>query len=279
MFAFYSNARLLGVTDLILPIIVAGADQISDTDAREEVRLIESLNYKNIESAWLAGYDSPEWRRCVAEMVRDLSRALTRAEDVLATQEAEAGRSSANGSGDAADAGQLEGEATADVSSLGERLAKITEETEALGEALRGFADATSGAFPDDASNLSQAQKKAKLLAAAHRLRGPAQAFGDRAATVEQEVAATDAELRALIDELRAINHPQASQHLDELLSSFTSLEEMAGVLEQMDQMTEMLKFASVVNVNLRQAIKPAIRGMQSSRTAISTVESWKQLR
>lgn len=278
LIAFHSNARQLGVTDLILPIVLAGADQIRDTDEREEVRLIESLNYMNIESAWVAGYDSPEWRRSIAEMVGHLSSALVRVEDVLATRELEAGMPSSDGSGGAPSTGQLEEEATADISSLGERVAAITETAEALGEALQAFADAASGAFPDNAGSQTPTQQKAKLLAAAHRLRGPAQDFGDRAALLEREVAAADAELRALIDELRAIDHPEANKQLNDLLSSFTSLEEMAGTLGQMDEMTQMLKFASVVNVNLRQAIKPAIRGMQASKTAISTVESWKQL-
>jgi hypothetical protein len=70
---FHSNAKQLGVTDLILPIILAGADQLSADDEREEVQLIESLNYKSIESAWVAGYDSPEWRRIVHEMVTELA--------------------------------------------------------------------------------------------------------------------------------------------------------------------------------------------------------------
>ncbi|HEX3825979.1 MAG TPA: TIR domain-containing protein [Sporichthyaceae bacterium] len=52
---FHSNARQLGVTELILPVTLAGADQITADHALEEVRLIESLNYKNIESAWEAG--------------------------------------------------------------------------------------------------------------------------------------------------------------------------------------------------------------------------------
>ncbi len=73
LLAFHSNAKQMGVTDLLLPIILTGANQITADDQREEVRLIEALNHKNIEQAWIAGYDFPEWRRIVFDGSSDLS--------------------------------------------------------------------------------------------------------------------------------------------------------------------------------------------------------------
>ncbi len=40
LMAFYNSARILGVTDLLLPIVLAGSRSISDSDPREEVRVI-----------------------------------------------------------------------------------------------------------------------------------------------------------------------------------------------------------------------------------------------
>lgn len=46
LMSFYNNAEQLGVTELLLPIVLMGEDQIRADDPREEVRLIERVNHK-----------------------------------------------------------------------------------------------------------------------------------------------------------------------------------------------------------------------------------------
>ena len=279
LLSFYSNADSLGVKQLILPVILSGAEFITAEDSREEVRLIESLNYKNLEPAWLTGYDSPEWRRTIAAMVSELSSALASAESALAAQESAGGGGAAAGGSPLASEEDGAGAPEADVLALGERFDELAQKSRDLIGAMTAFAEAVNDGFSGpDIQALSAQQQRARLIRAAAEIRVPAETFYSRAAAFEQVVSMADAELRGIIDELRSIDYPDAQQQVSTLASTFSDAGDLNTFLGQLDQMAAMLQYASLINVSLRQAIAPGIRAMQATRGAIATAESWKDL-
>lgn len=80
---FNAVAKEHGVTGLILPLILMGAETIQPNHPWPEVQLIDKLNYKSIESAWRDGYESPAWKRAMIDIVKGLSAALTQVQPLL----------------------------------------------------------------------------------------------------------------------------------------------------------------------------------------------------
>jgi len=56
----------------VLPLVLAGMENIRSDHPQEEVRLIAKLNCRNIRSAYEAGFDSGEWFRTLSLIVRDI---------------------------------------------------------------------------------------------------------------------------------------------------------------------------------------------------------------
>ncbi len=80
---FNTVAKERGVTGLILPLILMGAETIQPNHPWPQVQLIDKLNYKSIEAAWKDGYESPTWKRAMVDIVKELSVALTEVQPLL----------------------------------------------------------------------------------------------------------------------------------------------------------------------------------------------------
>jgi hypothetical protein len=277
LMAFYENAKQLGVTELVLPVILAGASQISADDPREEVRIIERVNYRNIEETWLDGYDSPAWMRMIHDMVQDLDRALQKAESAIAAREETALTNQAKKSVTTSQSGPTDAD-DIDIFELGEKFQEITALTEEASQALTNFGKASSDALSGDMSSLSRPQQQARMVKAAHDIKKHAEHLSDVGGRFEQSVIELDPQLRALVGELREINLDEAATQLQNLLEPMSKFEDMTESLGQMDQMVQMLRFASLTNVSLRKAIQPAIKGIQSMGNAVRTAESWRDI-
>ncbi len=273
LLAFYENAKHLGVTELILPIVLTGADGISADDAREEVRLIDALNYKDIEESWLSGYDSPAWLASVAGMVRELKKKLGAAETVLAARESSA-EVVDDGTHEAAAA-----EVEADVSALGEDFAEMTALTEEAGRRIKELGEAASASTAGvDLQGLPPKQQQVALIKAAQALKGPAQGLAQTGGDLEKHVTRVDARLRAIIDELRTIDVEAAQQQLETLLAATSGLQELSVTVDQLNSLVQVLRYAALTNVSLRRSVQPAIQGIQSMSNVIATVESWRSI-
>lgn len=272
LLAFHEYASQLGVEALILPIVLTGAEGVSSDDAREEVRLIERLNYKNIEEAWLSGYESPEWLRAVHGMVNQLKEKLAAAESALASVE------SAAASGPPVDVDSRVDSDDADMIALGEDFALLTPATQRVQAAIASLSEATSSLGRPDMSGLAPAQRQAILVRIAHDLAAPAREVADSGAEMERTVLRTDGRLRAVADELRTINAEVAATQLSNLLGSFSALSGLRAVVGQLDGLVQAMRFAAVTNVTIRRSVEPAIRGLQSISNAVATIDSWQAI-
>jgi len=88
--AFLAAARQQGVTELVLPIVLAGSHNRTDEHDDDLVRQVAELNCKLIETDWEASYQSAEWKSRVGELVRGIEDALNRASNQLSAAHAAA---------------------------------------------------------------------------------------------------------------------------------------------------------------------------------------------
>ena len=267
LLAFYNNARQLGVTELLLPVVILGARAISSMDPREEVRLIEALQYVPITEAWMAGFDSSEWRTLMISLVERLERALASAEPALATASAAISHDDADVTDDQAD--------------LMAVMAAAEEITPLLGEALeevQRFIEAASDLFAGQTRGLSAGQMNARILAGSARIAPVAKDLESKGTDVLSRISVMDANIRGTVTELRSIQGDFSSQLLDSLLGPQLRLENVEESLQTIDQVVQALKGASVLSSTLRKAIRPATNGIQALRTAVATFGSWADL-
>lgn len=271
LLAFYENATHLGVQELILPVVLAGAEFISADDARPEVQLIDRLNYKPIDEAWMSGYESPIWNRMIQSMVTELARKLALAESALAAAETTAVEQHTP-------AGEMSESVTADATELASEIQELTDTTSELQGVMERFGAAAQANSLGDTSALSPQQKQASMIRMAHALKEPANELAALGSKLERQVAATDVRLRAVVGELRSIDVEMARDQLDSLLSALSGLDNLAVVHAQLNQLAQMLRLVAVVNVSMRASVQPAISGLQSIESALATVDRWRAL-
>jgi hypothetical protein len=264
---FYENAKQLGVTDLVLPIVLAGSKNITSDHPLEEVRLVERLNYRPIEDEWALGYESPQWIRAVNRMIDDLAAALVTAEDALSVREQTVTADPEEASETDADFGSLTEEIQSSTETMQEAFASMT----ALGTILQ---EATSNV----AAAPGNAQRSSALVVGSKRIGVAAVDFSHKASAFQLTVAATDARVRAVIGELRSIELPQAQEQLAILEKPLREFPDLTGHLASIDEAVGGLRVASMATVSMRKALQPAISAMQSMRIGLTTAQSWAAL-
>jgi hypothetical protein len=261
-----------------LPIVITGADNIRADDPREEVRIIEARNYENLQSAWLAGYDSAEWRTAMFTMAQKLDASLIGAEARLASreqgpQEDDDGSSIGEppeipgGSGGEVDALQLQ-----------ERMEEFAAQLGRIQGVLERFAEIATSELGGnvDFSNLPRKQQMTTLIRLSEAIGPVSQELGEEGRNLKDEAVSLDAELRSFFEELKGISSdlvdPQA------LVGDASTFSGIAEVMSAMNQLVDMLKVAALMNVSLRRALRPAIDGIRSINMAASIFQSWSNL-
>ena len=281
LLAFEATARSLGVTDLILPIVLFGADQIRDEDERPEVRLIARLNYKSLEDAWRAGYDSSEWRRALSDCAKSLAVALRRSEDALASSE---GRELENSGRSALPApatlGDDEIDETFDLEAMTAQMGKVTaklEEATTIFEELSAAASVLEN--QEEVKQLSRPELSARLLMAARNMSDPALRLEKAGSETEAAMLEVDPQLREFVRQMARLSIPDAQVQLRELIESVTSGNaELAEVEAGIAEFIEMARFISLMNVSIRKSLRPAIRGLRSLESALRIFTGWREL-
>ncbi|WP_136035862.1 TIR domain-containing protein [Microbacterium sp. K35] len=263
---FYENARQLGVTELVLPLVLAGSRNITSEHPIDEVRLIERLNFRVIEEEWALGYESPQWVAAVNRMIDDLDRSLSVAEAALSERE--------QSSGDVVEVGA---DSEADLSSLMNDVESTTRAMQDSFASMTALGAVIEQATPRMSAGSAQ-RRSAGLSQAVPQIADAASDFNAKATVFQQTVNSTDASVRAVVNELRSIDLPVADAQLDELLRSLHSMPELTNHLASIDQAVAGLRAASMTNVSMRRALQPAINAMQSMRLGLTTVQSWSVL-
>lgn len=279
LIAFYDGARRLGVTDLILPVILAGSENISEKDPRPEVRLIERLNYRSIEAAVDAGYQSPEWKSVVRTLVADVAKGLAAAESAIAKDESVVVDNDGEVGPGSSEAPEPYGDDASDIFEIQDAIAaatanaeKSSKEIEKLGEVVAGFSTELDGL-----ESATAAQKRAVLLRMAGAISPVSKRLGTAGSALEAEVRKMDRQIRSTVDELANIDGEMARQLRATLVAPLGSMS-TGDTPSQMDSMLNTLSTFGVLSVSLRKSIEPAVRGIRSVRNAASIAESWRSL-
>jgi hypothetical protein len=271
---FFNNAKQLGVTELLLPIVIAGASNIRDTDEREEVRIIASRNYANLQEPWLAGYGSSEWRRAIFKLVTDLDDALTSAEEALASREQSPDDTSGGAGADPDPPSDPASEV--DALELQGRIEELSALLQRTMRSLEKFSTITTKSLSGDFPSLSRNQQMAVLARLAKQIGPVSQALGQQGQALKMATASIDVDLRALMQAVESIDSTTFAPSA--LFGDLAGLSELDGVVASMDELLSMMKVAALMSVSLRKALRPATDGIQAIRTATMIVRGWSGL-
>ncbi|MEV0727701.1 toll/interleukin-1 receptor domain-containing protein [Polymorphospora sp. NPDC050346] len=291
LMAFYENARIMEVTGLILPVILAGGDRIRADDERKEVRIIEQLNHKSIETAMLEGYNSGAWLTRMNDITLNLIRSVEKAETHLAERERSNGRT-ANQSVLTPTSNAIEDESGApsaepdDAPGLFELMQIFTDEcqlmTESGDKAFADFAEFSRVLAEQFESLGSKPSPQAVTKAApvmAQSLQGPSSDFGISGAEVAVHASRADAAIRQVVAEIQASEVPFLKEQMSEQLEKIRAgLDDTNIPFEQIEEVQGYIKMAQMISVSLRKALAPASRGFAGLRDTTRIIASWRDI-
>jgi hypothetical protein len=269
--AFHSAALQKGVTDLILPIILAGSSQINRDNPDDLVQVVAELNWQPIFDAFDAGYESSEWKRRIGTIVRGLQVALERAEARLSSPTAVALPTTS-------DTDILE---NTDMVIIETRLTELSGIINELGPIMSEMSAAGGARLGGrDLSLMTPAQRGFFLAGLADDFREPAANFGAKASGLESTARQIDAEFRAMVAEMYSIDPDETERQLSSLRSQIEqSFANAQSYFEQLNQLEKSMRMAALGSVKLRKAIAPMTTGLRSLGTAIKIIMSWQEIR
>lgn len=271
--AFYEDAKRIGVTDLIMPIVLAGGSRITADSTSEEMRIVHGLQHISIENAFIEGFDSPQWNRLIGRMVRELSSAVTKAESKLVDRESRSAASSDTVSdGEQASDGEF-----ADLFELQSRMEGMQEAFVAVGQDFEAVMDVLNPLLNDSLTDLSSPAQRIRVLGAANALREPATVFAKSASALEERVAGIDSGIRLVLDEFSSMETPQARELLGSLATAGNRSSDYEQVLATMPTISDGLRMLGMTNINMRKAIQPVKRGFQSLQRTAEIVDGWSR--
>ncbi|MFB7573038.1 toll/interleukin-1 receptor domain-containing protein [Streptomyces sp. NPDC056165] len=272
LIAFKSSAERLGVKELILPVVIAGAKSITADHDIPEVRIIEALQYRNLESAFLAGPGTPEWRMALSELTDELIEIIAKAE-----AEQEARRSSGQPAlpSDAA-VDSEDGDLLQEMSDLTTLSVRVEEEVEEAGHAVGEWVEAISEDMEAFSAQRTPQQMRAISLRMANKAKDPSIRLREAGISLATTTAEADAIIRLMIEQLARVDHPEAREAAKQLAHSMRSdSPELQSLITQMSGVLSMLTVFELMSSPLRKSLKPARIGINKLQDAFRIVDSW----
>lgn len=278
--AFHSKAEVLGVTELLLPILIFKSPLFGPDNADEVAQISEALQYKCIETPLLAGFSSPEWLQCMRDLSESLISALDRAEAALAREVARA-PTLAPSEGPSGEPPSN----TADVeeSGLAELMESLQTDTDRMNAAAErlspaleqlGNAPTRVGALVDEPT---PKQVQWWTMRLAHEIKLPAATLEEAGRELFDATKGLGETLYKLERLTEGLDLPEVSEPFVEgrrtLIASFGDLREVA---RNMDELLRSMRPAEVLSVPLRKALQPARRGLTAVGDSLRLIESWQ---
>ncbi|MEV7368683.1 TIR domain-containing protein [Streptomyces sp. NPDC091299] len=266
--AFYGSAKLLGAGFLVLPIVILGAGAISADHPLPEVRLIESIQFENLEDAFLSGRGTKEWRTALSRIANKLVKIIAEAEEKMS----EPPLNPVEGDGAEADEDFDLFEHLEQLNSIGDR---IPAEMNRAEEDLTNWF-AVVQAEMQQFTATSPGVMRARSIAMAQAVREPSVKLQESASQLASSVTDADALMRSMVGQLSGVKTKEASGLAKSLIASVTDgstdLRELsAGLVEVLG----MLKTMEVLSVPLRKSIKPGRIGFAKIQDVVNTLEGW----
>ncbi|MFI7586778.1 toll/interleukin-1 receptor domain-containing protein [Spongisporangium articulatum] len=276
---FIAKAQVMGVTELLLPIVPFSSAVIS-VDSQDEIAAhTAKTQYHLLESAILKGYHSPEWMTEMSGLADDLLTAVAQAEVRLAsatkTDIEETALGLAGREVSAAEDGQAFVELT---SALNQNIEAMAEHATRVGPHFEDLAEAANSlAAP---SNPTPAQAQMWATNVARQLTGPSKSIeADGIAMYKAAMEATRnlEALRTLAQEYADTEFgPGISEGVGGLLDQ---LENLTEVESSMNELLTSMRQLEAFSMPVRKAVAPLRRGVTAVRDTIRLTAGWDSLR
>ncbi len=269
--AFHASAELLGAGYLILPVVILGASGITADSQMPEVRLIESLQFENLEEAFLAGRGTREWREALSRITDKLVIVIARAEENLLNVESSEPTLEAVDCDEDFDLFQH----FEDLNQVGERL---TPEMEESTRDLTTWCTVVQEEMQKFGAT-SPAVLRAQSVVMAKAVQEPSLKLQSSATALAQSVTEADALLRAMVGQLVGVNTSHGAEMAEKIISDITQgSSDLQPFVDGLAEILEMLKTMEIMSVPLRKAIKPGRIGFTKLQDAMKTIERWRGL-
>ncbi|AWW39916.1 toll/interleukin-1 receptor domain-containing protein [Streptomyces cadmiisoli] len=269
--AFHGSASLLGAKYLILPVVIMGASAIVADSQMPEVRLIESIQFENLEEAFLAGRGTREWREAISRIADKLVAIISQAEDNLSVAALADGAEKSEELDEEFDLFQH----FEQLNRLGEALAP---ELEAATQDLTTWCTVVQGEMQKFGS-ASPAVLRSRLVVMASAVGEPSLKLQESATGFAQSVTEADALLRAVVGQLVSVNTSHGAAMAEKIIGDVTQgSTDLQAFLEGLGEILEMLRTMEIMSVPLRKAIKPGRIGFTKLQDSIRTIDGWRGL-
>jgi TIR domain len=275
--SFYGKCRTLGVTDLILPIVLAGRSQIREDSDDEVIRIVARVRYMDWTEIWQSGRGSPAWNIGVTRLVQRLVSLQERVEGHLAHALTEPAPDVVEESGSEAQSstepwvmGHLN-RVEVDGRFVLEEVEQIISELRILFAELGTEFDHIRVADPQSIRGALN-RIGARYEARGHDVVGHAR-------TALDNLIEYDAKVRALIRASRSVAAGGQSAPLAKQVSEMReSALRLSDSIREVDAMSRVLSQYSDISVSLRRALSPARAGLQTVRDIAHILDGWVSL-
>jgi TIR domain len=278
LLSFYGKCRSLGVTELILPVVLAGASQIREDSDDELVRIVARVNYIDWSNIWPAGRGSSAWSLGVTKLVRRLVDLEDRVEAQLARTLAESAKEAKDWAGGVSSDSNAAVFEEVDDPDEGRKtvLGQVRDVSEKLSELLTEFSSEFSKEL-GDAQVVDDYQLRSALDRLAARYAGRGHLVAQEARGALDDLVEYDARARAVVRAGRQIANAQGSALVDkkvvaDLRDAALRLGEM---IRRVDTMSDGLNRYSNMSVSLRVALSPTRAAVQTLRDIARILDGW----
>jgi len=276
---FYSQSSVLGVTNLVLPILLFQSSLFEPGTDDEIAKIAESLQYRLIEEPILDGYDSPAWRRTARDLAQALLSAVDKAEDLLNSPDSskesgdystiEVDNSSFPGEGDSAGLIEL-------LVNLESLISNMNDIANDLSPKIESWSAAPQS-VKEPHGDVSTKKRQLWLIQIAQAFKQPSLDILSDGEALLRDVN----EFGNILSEIRRIAHQveddelqtSITSNLNQLIAAFGDL---SPAMDSMDLLLSRMKSLELLSVPLRKALQPARQGITAIRDSIKLVNSWK---
>jgi TIR domain len=271
LLSFYGKCRTLGVTELILPIVLAGSSQIRDDSDDEVIRIVATVRYMDWSEIWQSGRGSAAWNIGITHLVRRLVELQGRVEGHLA--QATLRPMSDNPEEHSSVVSGYPQSQTTDI--LDEDGRRVIRDINIVVNQLKELLTDLKGEF-DKIEIADQYSMRSALdrVGVKYAARGHDLVQGAR--SVLEELVEYDAQIRTIIRAYRQLANQDygvlVSTQVSRLRDSALSL---GASIRAVDAASDVLRKYGDISVSLRVALTPTRAGLQTIRDIANILDGW----
>lgn len=274
LLTFSSEAKALGVSSLLLPVILLGHSYVSAESQDVAARIVSERQCRDLKDAWVAGPQSAEWRAAIVRLSGELVGAATAAERSLAE----------SGAGTVVETSHqplVAGDDPPGAAEVGEALEYFGEESARLVTSLVDVLEAVPGLMPDTEGlqRMAPTEVRQVMLDIAARLHPIGVEFQDKGREFESVAMKTDEIMRGYV---RYLRENQLDEILERERASLDGADEaLAPIAETEVILTEFLEQIRPLEVSsapMRNALRGFRDGGRAVNSGIAIMRTWPRI-